>query len=69
MQSVSIVKNCKLHGKERPFTKSEEAIVHLSNVIMILLLLYLKWKNLEVFGEVNFYRKKGLSLPRYHNKS
>lgn len=37
--------------KERSFMKSEEAIAHLSNVMMILLL-YLKWKNFEVFGKV-----------------
>lgn len=54
--------------KERLFITSEEAIVRLSNVIMILLF-YLKWKNLEVFGKVNFYRNKGLSLPIGHNQS
>lgn len=54
--------------KERLFITSEEAIVRLSNVIMILLF-YLKWKNLEVFGKVNCYRNKGLSLPIGHNQS
>lgn len=43
--------------------KSEEAVDHLSKVIMILL--YLKQKTLKS-GKVNFYRNKGLSLPIYH---